>query len=132
METIYFAHPVNTYGTAVETFCLELIRKKFPGQKIFNPNGLKHQMEYGRKGMDYFFEEVKQCENVVFLPFSDGSIGAGVYKEVECGFNNKSDIYIFQEDFNLLKIETLPTKLLTIEQTRKRIKEEENYLNFYL
>lgn len=132
METIYFAHPVNTYGTAVETFCLELIRKKFPKSKykILNPNGEIHQIGYKERKMDYFFDLVKQCKIVIFLPFSDGSIGAGVYKEVECGFNNKSDIYIFQEDFTLLKIEILPLNHLSVEQTRERIKKEENYLNF--
>ena len=44
--TLYFAHPVNVYGTELESNLLARIVGEFPGYDIVNPNAPQHLAGY--------------------------------------------------------------------------------------
>ncbi|MFC1757054.1 hypothetical protein ACFLZC_02790 [Patescibacteria group bacterium] len=107
---IYFAHPVNTYGTPLEEMMIIIIQETFPGFVIENPNQEKHRIGYAKwkekyenhvvkSGMNYFYDEVlADCEaGTVAMPFADMRFGAGVASET---------IYTIKKDRNVYLIET--------------------------
>lgn len=94
-KSIYFAHPVNSYGTAIETAVEMLIRVALPGYRIESPNQKFHQEAYEamqketaqnrdiHNAMQYFFKVVQpMCVGTVAMPFLDGKMGLGVAGEV--------------------------------------------------
>lgn len=132
-KKLYFAHPVNTYGTELEAELISAIRQRFPNLNIENPGLEKHQEGYQRyreeygDGMEYFFREVlPECSGVVFLAFRDGKIPAGVAREVSYFMNKgmlvwqitpeaeiRSTFYLKEED------------ILDVPQTVERIRDKE-------
>lgn len=81
-QKVYFAHPINTYGTILEKFALEYFSINYPHWEIINPNLLEHQEGYKSDGMDYFKGVVLSCDKLVAIGFGDNSIGAGIAKEM--------------------------------------------------
>lgn len=100
MYDIYYAHHRWKYGTQVEQYELDLIKRYFPKGKICNPS------------VDFRFPEgasedsiMKHCLNTVrnsdILVFSsvDGVVGTGVYHEVkEAQKAGKLVFYIFHDE----------------------------------
>lgn len=79
---IYYAHHLWKYGTEIEAWELDLIRQRFPGCEIVNPNGA---IEQGRPVEDIMadcLQKVRECDALVFSSLS-GVIGKGVYNEVK-------------------------------------------------
>ncbi len=107
-HVLYFAHPVNTYGTQLEQDMLSLIATCFPEMEIENPNQPQHQKGYAEwkerlkdtpsQGMNYFFDAVlPNCDaGTVALPFLDGKIGAGVAGEVIYMPQQKKGVYLIE------------------------------------
>lgn len=128
--TIYFGHPINTYDTELEVELMVILVDTFPSWKIENPNQEHHQEGYQRwkkehgNGMDYYYKEVLPwCNAGIFLPFRDGSWGAGVFGEAE--FLAKLGLPIFQitHDGLITRINNLiDVPVLSIEETRLRIR----------
>ena len=100
IESLYFAHPVNVFSTALEEEMRALIASTFPGIKIENPNTQEHQAGYerwkkktahnpeGHKGMGYYYEEIlPHLGSAVAMPFLDGKWGSGVAGEVRFYIN---------------------------------------------
>jgi hypothetical protein len=81
--SFYFAHPVTMYDTPVERALEQRFRQQLPGAAVENPNQPHHSEAYKTGGMDYFVRVCDEQDGVFFAPFSEGSLGAGVYKEVE-------------------------------------------------
>lgn len=77
---VYYAHPVSLYGTKQEA--RDVATLEGLGFQVINPNGPQHQIGYEEGGMDYFTRIVQACDAVAFRAFPDGSIGAGIAKEV--------------------------------------------------
>lgn len=76
LKVIYFAHPIPTYGSEREEKALALLEARFPESYINNPAKLP-----GRN-MQYFLNEVKTSDMVVFMTKENRIIGRGVYREV--------------------------------------------------
>ncbi len=130
-KTIYFGHPVNTYGTELESELLAVIRECFPGNEIENPNQKKHQDGYKEwkektgNGMDYFYKKVlPACQIGIFLPFRDGKWGAGVYKEAKKMSETGCPIFRISNEglISLVKIEDIAPLSISIEETRARVR----------
>ena len=92
----YFAHPVNTYNTPLESAAMKFIERALPGAEVENPNQPHHRVGYARyaerakesstthKGMNYFFDEVLPgCDSCIAMPFLDGRMGLGVAGEAK-------------------------------------------------
>lgn len=128
---LYFAHPVNTYDTPLETRLLDRFAFWFPKSDIVNPNAPKHQRRVSdiRKDdpkanvMEYFKEVAKECDGVIILPFGDGKIGAGIYAEAEV-ISAKGGIIWVVDPGHLgihMKKALDPSLALSVEETRARV-----------
>jgi hypothetical protein len=130
MRKIYFGHPMNTYGTLLETQLLATIGRAFPGWKIENPNQEHHQQGCRRwekatgNPMEYFFEEVlPDCHAGIFLPFRDGTWGAGVFGEAAVLLEQGRLVWKITPDGTITKVNDLDGSLkLSINETLARIK----------
>ena len=80
--TIYYAHHQWKYGTKIEEYELELIKKQFPHALIFNP-ATELNVD-GRTEEDIMNEclEIVDKSDIVIFSAMDGMIGIGVYNEV--------------------------------------------------
>lgn len=81
--TIYYAHHQWKYGTKIEEYELDLIKRYFPHAEIFNPAIDLKFKDCGDEEiiMDECLEIVDKSDIVIFSAM-DGMIGIGVYKEV--------------------------------------------------
>ena len=125
---LYFGHPVNVYNTPGEKRLCEIISREFPNAELENPNSLVHDEGYKKwkqekgSGMKYFFEEVlPKMSAGVFLPFSDGFFGKGVYGEAEQISNQGGKIFEvnLEGKINIMTLDS--SRCLSVEETRKRV-----------
>jgi hypothetical protein len=76
----YYAHSLHLYGTKQEARDVKLL--KALGFEVVNPNDPKHSVFYEEQGMEYFTGLCQSCDICAFRAYPDGSIPAGVHKEV--------------------------------------------------
>jgi hypothetical protein len=80
-KVAYYAHPISIYNTPQERRDIELIESL--GFVVLNPNAPEHEAGYQREGMIYFENLLRQqAQTLFFRSFPDGSIPAGVAKEI--------------------------------------------------
>jgi hypothetical protein len=79
----YYAHPVSLYNTPQEVRDLKAMADL--GIQVFNPNSQECSDGYAREGMPFFTKIIRECDLVIFRAFADGSIPAGVVKEIADG-----------------------------------------------
>lgn len=131
---LYFAHPKNTYNTAVERKTMEFLKRNplFYQYDILNPNSPEHQKECKRLKdanedyMGYFTGLVSnECKALAMLPFGNGAVGAGIAKEAQQALDEEKPVfYINPETFLVHKVTTLEIfTILSVEETRERLKE---------
>ncbi|MBU4348339.1 hypothetical protein KJ671_02480 [Patescibacteria group bacterium] len=121
---IYFGHPINTYNTGLEAELLKKIGWFFPDWEIENPNQKHHSEGYKKHSMGYFLEKViPKCKAGIFLPFRDGKLGIGVFKEARSLYKLHCPIYIITFKGLIQKLKLSETDVLTIEETRTRIRD---------
>ena len=128
-KKMYFGHPMNTYGTPLETRLLAAIQQAFPDRDIENPNQQQHQDGCARYAtetgnpMNYFYEEVlPACEAGVFLHFRDGKWGAGIFGEAMFLLDQECPIWEIFADGTIVLIEDLDGSLeLGVAETLARI-----------
>lgn len=98
MHNIYYAHHQWKYGTRIEQYELDLIKRYFPDATIFNPStDLETDPSLGEEAiMEECLERVRNSDIVIFSSM-DGVVGTGVYHEVqEARKNGKFVYYIFR------------------------------------
>ena len=80
----YYARPISVDGTKQEGRDLDLIVDL--GFAPYPTGKAKQEIlaEYRQTGIDVFRLAVKSCAALFFRAFPDGSIGAGVAKEIAC------------------------------------------------
>lgn len=131
METklkIYFAHPMDTYNTIIEEYCIEEIKRAFPEYEIENPNTVEDQLGAKEYGMEYFKKRVLSCDAIVALAFPDETIGAGVGQELIWAEEAKLPSFIFglhSYRINLdarQNIHTHKMPILSVEETRIKLR----------
>lgn len=92
---IYYAHHIWKYGTEIEKYELDLIKKTFPNAEIFNPSTDIDQTLESEEIMNICLNEVGKSDMVVFSSMN-GCIGHGVSKEVEFAYCNNIKVnYIY-------------------------------------
>jgi|GEM_PF-2122224 len=89
---LYFAHPIGTYGSRAETEALTIINQRFAGYDIINPGDV-HHVANGTGNFDYYRALVEGAEALIYLPFADGKIGAGIAGEVRTMRKKHGQIY---------------------------------------
>jgi len=78
---IYYAHCITLYGTKQEERDVDTLESL--GFDVLNPNASEYQKAYKNIGMKFFEDLVLRCDGVAFRGLPDGSIPAGVAKEIE-------------------------------------------------
>ncbi len=126
MTRIYFAHAVSDYNTDWERAALARINEMFPahaGFDIVNPNGEEHDAAYKEQGMAYFHDLCKGCDGVIWAPFPDDSVGAGVYSEVTVFASSGKTVYALDRALGIAQnVKPDLTKVLDVEGTRAKIR----------
>lgn len=128
---IYFAHPINTYETPVDEKCVQIIKDNL-GDQIINPSDpliqrtfASYRKENPDTYMEFFKDLVSSCDTIVYLPFSDGMIGAGIWYEVKNVYKKGGKIYEIDlptESLSEVDFPYVDSNKLTVEDTRIRIK----------
>ena len=82
---IYYAHPLNLYGSAQEKRDCETLEKL--GFEVLNPGSLECQEAFEARDkslpvMDFFAPLVEACDALAFRACPDGRITSGVVKEI--------------------------------------------------
>lgn len=96
---IYYAHHQWKYGSLIEQYELDLIKRSYPFSTIFNPStDLKTSAVDGEIAvMAECLETVRNSDILIFSSM-DGCVGTGVYHEVkEAQKNGKAVFYIYQD-----------------------------------
>lgn len=96
--TIYYAHHQWKYGTKVEQYELDLIKRYFSHATIFNPSvDLKIKTTNEECIMEECLAKVNESDIIIFSSM-DGCIGTGVYHEIEeAKKRGKLILYIFND-----------------------------------
>ena len=115
MYNIYYAHHQWKYGTQIERYEIDLIKRYFPDSVVFNPaTELTTDPALGEEAiMEECLERVRNSDIVIFSSM-DGVVGTGVYHEVqEARKNGKFVYYIFNnrlfETFYIRKFNDIQT-----------------------
>lgn len=108
---VYYAHPLSLYNTPQEDRDVATLQTL--GFEVLNPNATVHEAGYKAQGMDYFKAIISRCQVLAFRAFADGSIPAGIVKEIA-----------FARDLGLPVIE-LPSAMmrraLSVDATRETL-----------
>lgn len=92
---IYYAHHIWKYGTKIEEYELDLIKRMFPKAQIFNPSTDIDQTLTEEKIMECCLDAVRKSNMIIFSSM-DGCIGRGVYQEIECAYSHNINVsYLF-------------------------------------
>lgn len=89
---IYYAHHVWKYGTPIEDYELECIKKKFDSAEIINPRTSLPQDRPESVILQSAYETIKGCDALVFSTVS-GMIGHGVFNEIAVAVNSGIQLY---------------------------------------
>lgn len=72
--------------------------------------------------MDYYFAEVLPHVTIgVFLPFPDGTIGAGVWSEADFLAKRGCPVFEIDREGNIFQFDFNENRKLTVEQTRAKL-----------
>lgn len=119
--TIYFAHPITAYGSALEEEAIATLG--MAGFAVVNPSDREHQEACG-SDMVKWAALAATCEQIAVLPFEDGAYGAGVGKEVAAVLAQGKPVYEVAPDGRSVSIvRSWPGErvILDVEQTRARV-----------
>lgn len=103
MYNIYYAHHQWKYGTQIEQYELDLIKRYFPDSVVFNPaTELLTDPALGEEAiMKECLDRVRDSDIIIFSSM-DGVVGTGVYHELEeARKNGKFVYYIFRNGLHL-------------------------------
>jgi hypothetical protein len=117
---VYLAHPVSEYGSERQRQTVALIESR--GRTVENPDRTYHQEAYRERGMDHFIEVVQDCDELAFLRFPDGTIGAGVAKEIEVALRSGIRVYDVSDGQFKAVGDMMPEPVLSIEETRAMLR----------
>lgn len=105
---IYYARPISIYNTKQDERDIELLKSL--GFNVNNPNKAELVERYKTEGMELYLQLVRDSDAIAFRAFQDGSIGAGVYKEIEEAVKYNKPI---------IELPTITSKrILSVEDTR--------------
>ena len=119
MRKIYFAHPITDYGTQRQARAVAYLESQW---EVVNPDKPEHQEGYKAEGMAYFERLAAGCDLLAFMRFPDGSIGAGVGKEIEAAKLAGVRWILEYFDGQIYPVYGDPTPILSVEATRATIR----------
>lgn len=137
MSSFYFAHPTTMYDTGAERQLMARFQRSHPAIAVENPNKPEHSEGYAKGGMDYFVGLCDSLDGVFYAPFADGTMGAGVAKEVRSFLERGAPVLAYDPqkgDFVELSPQARDScrdgdrigsaKVRDVDATRARLKQE--------
>lgn len=76
---VYYARPLQMYGTAMEAGDIEQLRQEFPGHRI----RVLRTCEKKRRGMGYYHRKVEESAILAIRPIHKNRLTAGVWSEAK-------------------------------------------------
>lgn len=122
-RTVYFAHPMSTYGKAEERRAIATLEAE--GLEVVNPNLPVHQRTCG-KDIAKWEALAASCDAVAVLPFPDGSVGAGIVAEVAAARAQDKPVYLMDSQGTAFwPVLAWPGALvlLSLEETREKLRQ---------
>lgn len=119
---IYFAHPVSEYGTPFQAAVLKELASSW--HEVESPDAPHHQEGYRVGGMAYFEGVIAGCDALAYLRFPDGTIGAGVAKEIAAAAGSGKPIFEVHTAGGAIHVSAScpkPGPVLTVDQTRLKL-----------
>lgn len=91
MNSIYFARSISLYGSEQDKRDIQTLKSLgFDVIDLAADEAL--QREYKGRGMEAFLERVKWCSALAFRANPDGTIGAGVWDEIQAALEVGLDV----------------------------------------
>ncbi len=128
---MYFAHPINVYGTPLEADLVAALAARFPEWEIVNPGSPEIQGAFqvhwdahrDRTEMNYFYDVLlPTCQGGVLLAFRDLRIGAGAFGETVWLRQRRFPTWEIFPDRAIIALSDLDgRRRLSIDETRARI-----------
>ncbi len=123
---LYFAHPINTYGTELEKTLLERIQQTFPRTRILNPNDPqysegwgRYQRQYGNPMMYFAVEIMPVCTGgTIALPYRDGRWSPGVFFEMMETYTVDRPVWTITHEGRIRLENQLPSGLLSLKENK--------------
>jgi hypothetical protein len=105
---IYYARPISLYNTKQDERDIQLLETM--GFEVNNPNKAELVERYKTEGMEVYLQLARESDIVAFRAFQDGTIGAGVYKEIVAAIEAGKPV---------IELPTITSKrVLSVEDTR--------------
>lgn len=82
---LYYARPLQKYGTAAEAGDIEYLKELFPTHRV----QALVSCDKRRRGMGYYHKKVEAADMVVIAPFRKNRLTAGVWSEAAHALKNK-------------------------------------------
>ena len=116
---IYYAHHLWKYGTPIEQYELNIIKKAFPDAEIFNPSTDIPRGLQDDEAMILCIDALSGCNALVFSDLS-GVVGKGVMEEIETANKDGKPVFrirdnrLFQSAIGFERIESNSRRLHAI------------------
>lgn len=105
----FYSRPINLYGTLEDQRNIDSIKSL--GYEVIDTESEEIQAEYSRKGMDVFFDLIKNTDVLFFKCALNMQITQGVYKHI---------VFASDNGIPVLEIPTiLNARVMSLEDTRK-------------
>ena len=109
---VYYARPISLYNTKQDERDIQQLEAM--GFEVNNPNKAELVERYKTEGMEVYLQLARESDLVAFRAFQDGSIGAGVFKEVVEAIANGKPV---------IELPTITSKrVLSVDDTREYLK----------
>jgi hypothetical protein len=109
---VYYSRPISLFNTPQEQRDIEMLEAL--GFEVIDPNQPELQEQYQTEGMQAFLDAQKQADALAYRSFPDGSIGAGVSKEI---------LHAEESGKPVIELPTITSKrVLSVEDTRSYLK----------
>lgn len=119
--TVYFAHPISTYGSDQEETAIATL--ELAGFEVVNPSDRVHHEACG-SDMTRWAALAATCDQGAAMPFADGAHGAGVGMEMATVLAQGKQVYEVAPDGRSVTIvQAWPGErlILDVESTRARV-----------
>lgn len=119
---VYFAHPMNSYDTPLETRASNALMHA--GFEVCNPNKPDNIAACG-KDMTKWAALAQSCDGVAVLAFEGGAMGAGVAMEADAAKAQGKPIYVIdRETCAIYPCPNWPQgfRILSVEETRAALR----------
>lgn len=129
MTRAYFARPISHFGTPEDERLKSDLRSM--GFELVDPNDPRHQTAYENlkasgdpDPMRYFRDLTSSADILIFVPFRNGAIGAGVANEIERALEDGKFVMEARMNSSLGEFDRqeLLQRVLTVQETRDLVR----------